>query len=122
MRLGLVLLGALTLSSGAAAMPVSVFLPKAEALQKKGPMALFSGDLKVLTRQIKADAAALRAGNETAAKAGRPKAYCTPPKGGSLSNKDILAAMQSVPPASRATTDTRDVLRSVMARKYPCRS
>ena len=122
MRRGLILLCALTLSSGATAMPVSIFLPKAEALQKKGPLALFSGDFKLLTKQIKSDAAALRAGNEAAAKAGRPKAYCTPPKGGSLSNTDILASMREVPPSARATTDTRDVLRGVMVRKYPCRS
>lgn len=122
MRHGLVLLGALTLSSGVSAMPVSTFLTKAEALQKKGPLALFSGDLKLLTREIKADAAALRAANQAAEKAGRPKAYCTPPKGGSLGDKEILAAMQAVPTSTRATTDTRDVLRSLMARKYPCKA
>lgn len=122
MRLGLILFGALTLSSGVSAMPVSTFLTKAEALKKKGPLAMFSGDLKLLTRQIKSDAAALRAANQAADKAGRPKAYCTPAKGGSLDDKEIFAVMQAVPPASRATTDTRDVLRAFMARKYPCKA
>lgn len=122
MRLGVILLGALTLSSGVSAMPVSTFLTKAEALKKKGPLAIFSGDLKLLTRQIKTDAASLRAANVAAVNAGRPKAYCTPPKGGSLDEKEILAAMQAVAPASRANTATRDVLRSFMARKYPCKA
>ncbi len=122
MRHGLIFLGALTLSAGASAMPVSTFVTKAEALQKKGPLALFSSDLKLLTKQIKADAAVLRADNKAAEQAGRPKAYCTPPKGGSLNDKEIFAAMKAVPPAARAGTDTRDVLRGVMARKYPCRA
>jgi len=45
-----VLLAAAPLAS-AAAMPVSTFLAKADRLQKKGPMAMFSGDLARLPRQ-----------------------------------------------------------------------
>lgn len=114
-----VLLAAAPLAS-AAAMPVSTFLAKADRLQKKGPMAIFSGDLKLLTRQIKADAAQLRAANKAAAAAGRPKAYCTPEGGVKMSNRDVLAAMQAVPPAQRATTGTRDALRAYFARRFPC--
>jgi hypothetical protein len=36
---------AVMIPSAASAMPVSMFLPRVEALQKKGPMALFSKDL-----------------------------------------------------------------------------
>lgn len=104
----------------ATAMPVSTFLAKADRLQKKGPMALFAGDLQLLTRQIKADAAQLRAANKAAAAAGRRKAYCTPQAGVKLTNRDILGAMQSVPPAQRATTSTRDALRDYFARRFPC--
>ena len=39
----------------AAAMPVSTFLAKAEALKKKGPLAIFSNDVKVLMNQMKQD-------------------------------------------------------------------
>lgn len=114
-----VLLAAAPLAS-AAAMPVSTFLAKADRLQKKGPMAVFSGDLKLLTRQVKADAAQLRAANKAAAAAGRPKAYCTPEGGVKLTNRDVLTAMQAVPPAQRATTSTRDALRAYFARRFPC--
>lgn len=106
--------------ASAAAMPVSTFLAKADHLQKKGPMVMFSGDLKLLTRQIKADAAQLRAANKSAAAAGRPKAYCTPEGGVKMSNRDVLTAMQAVPPAQRATTSTRDALRVYFARRFPC--
>ncbi len=116
-----VLLAAAPLAS-AAAMPVSTFLAKADRLQKKGPMAMFSGDLKLLTRQIKADAAQLRAANKAAAAAGRPKAYCTPEAGVKMSNRDVLTAMQAVPAAQRSTTSTRDALRAYFAKRFPCKA
>ena len=113
------LLAAAPLTS-AAAMPVSTFLAKADRLQKKGPLAMFSGDLKLLLGQVKSDAGALRAENKALETAGRKKAYCTPPGGVKLSNRDILTAMHAVPPAQRASTDTRAALRAYFARRFPC--
>ena len=107
-------------TAAAAAMPVSTFLAKADDLQKKGPLAMFSGDLKLLMGQVKADAAELRSENKAAAAAGRAKAYCTPAAGVELTNRDILGAMQAVPPAERARTSTKDALRSYFARRFPC--
>ena len=104
----------------AAAMPVSTFLAKADRLQKKGPLAMFSGDLKLLMGQVKTDAAELRAENKALEAAGRKKAYCTPAAGVKLGNRDILTAMQAVPPAQRATTDTKSALRAYFARRFPC--
>ena len=104
----------------ATAMPVSTFLAKADKLQEKGPLAMFSGDLKLLMGQIRTDAAELRAENKTAAAAGKPKAYCTAPGGVKMSNRDILSAMQSVPPADRARTSTKDALRAYFALRFPC--
>ena len=120
-----VFLGALTLASSASAMSVQAFLVKADALERKGPLALFSSDLNLLTNQVKADATALRAENDAAAAAsrpaGRPKAYCTPAGGAKMTDKDIMVAMRAVPAANRATTDTRAALRSYMVARYPCR-
>jgi hypothetical protein len=104
----------------ATAMPVSTFLAKADKVQKKGPLAMFSGDLKLLMGQVKTDAAELRAENKAAAAAGKPKAYCTAPGGVKMSNRDILSAMQAVPPAQRARTSTKDALRAYFARRFPC--
>ena len=121
MKSKLVFAAALLVAPAAAsAMPVSTFLAKAEALERKGAMALFSGDLKLLTKQIKADAAALRAENKAAEAAGQRKAYCTPASGVKLSNRDIVGAMQAVPPAQRAATDTKSALRAYFARRFPC--
>ncbi|MBA2467765.1 MAG: hypothetical protein H0V46_09230 [Sphingomonas sp.] len=113
---------ALGMAAPAAAMPVSTFLAKADGLKKKGPLALFSGDLKLLMNTVKADAAVLRSERLAARAAGRPTAFCPPEAGVKLSDKDILTAMQAVPAGQRAGTDTRAALRTYMARRFPCRA
>jgi len=118
-----ILLGALLAAAplaSAAAMPVATFLAKADKLQKKGPLAMFSGDVKLLMNQVKADAAQLRAANKAAAAAGRPQAYCSPAAGVKMTNREILGAMQAVPPAQRSTTSTKDAFRTYFARRFPC--
>ena len=115
-------MAALLVPAAASAMPVSTFIAKAEALKAKGPLALFSGDLKLLSSEVKADSVALRGENLAADKAGRRKAYCTPKAGVALSQNDIMAAMQAVPPPQRASTPTKDAMRTYLARRFPCRS
>lgn len=106
--------------AAAPAMPASTFIVKAEKLKAKGPLAMFSGDLKLLMNQVKADLAEIRSERLAAKAAGRPTAFCPPDAGAKLSDKDILAAMQSVPPAKRPATSTKEALTAFMARRYPC--
>ena len=101
------------------AMPVDAFLAKAQALQSKGMLAMFSGDLKVLLDTIKADAAALRGERESAVAAHRTPPYC-PPGPVNMDQKEIIAAMQAVPVANRPRTDTRTALRAHLAQRFPC--
>ena len=107
--------------STASAMPVSVFLTKANALKKKGPLALFSGDIKLLMNQVKADSAELRAENKALETAGKRKHYCPPAKF-AMDEDQIMLAMRQVPAAHRAHTSTKDALRTYLARQHPCRS
>lgn len=106
--------------TAASAMSVSTFLAKAEALKRKGALALFSGDLKLLTKQVKADAAQIRAERLAAEAAGRRGAFCPLAAGVKLTDNDVLEAMQAVPPALRASTDTRVALRAYLAKRHPC--
>ena len=112
------LLGA---AAPASAMSVAAFLTKAESLKKKGPLALFSGDLKLLANQIKADGASIRAERLAAKAAGKPTAFCPPEAGVKLTDKDVMAAMQAVPAPQRARTSTRDAMRALMVKRFPCR-
>lgn len=105
----------------AQAMDVATFLVKADALQKKGMMALMSSDYKALKKEIVAHSQALRAERLAAERTGRKPAYCPPAKQGGLNSSEILAAFRSIPAPQRARTDVKDALRALLARKYPCR-
>ncbi|MFL6845755.1 MAG: hypothetical protein ACJ8ER_12835 [Allosphingosinicella sp.] len=105
----------------AQAMDVATFLAKADALEKKGMMALFSSDYKALKAQIEADSQILRNERLAAERAHKRAAYCPPAKP-SLSSNEVLAAFRSIPPAQRARTDSKDALRALLAHKYPCRA
>ena len=113
------LLGA---AAPASAMTVDLFLAKADKLKAKGPLTLFSSDIKLLTNQIKADAGSLREERLAAKAAGKAQAFCPPEAGAKLTDKDVLQAMEAVPAAQRSRTTTRTALRAFMARRYPCRS
>lgn len=123
MKLRLIVgMAALSVATASPAMPVQTFLAKAEALKKKGPLALFSSDMKLLRNEITADALELRKERLAATAAGRPTAFCPPSGGIKMTDRDILAAMEAVPPARRASTDTRAALRAYFARRFPCRA
>jgi len=102
------------------AMNVAVFLQKAEALEKKGMTAMFSSDLRLLKGEIRTASAQLKTEREAAKRAGRPTAYCPPAKA-SLNSNELMVHFRAIPPAQRARTEVRDGLRSLLARKYPCR-
>ena len=117
----LVAAAGLLFPAAADAMPVDTFLAKAQSLQSKGMLAVFSGDLKVLLDTIKADAAALRGERESAISSRRTPPYC-PPGPVNMDEKEIIGAMQAVPPADRSHTDTRTALRAHLAQRFPCKA
>lgn len=116
--------GALALATipmtGAWAMDVATFLAKADALKRKGPLALFSSDLKLLTNHIQTDFVRLRSERLAAQAARTTMAFCPPAAGVKLTDKDILLAMQAVPEERRGTTSTREALKIFLARRFPC--
>jgi hypothetical protein len=106
--------------AAAAAMDVTTWLAKADALKAKGAGALLSKDYKLLQSEIKSNAAALKAEREAAQAAGRKPAYCSAGKIG-LDRDEVMAILRAVPEAQRARTQVKDALRAGLARKYPCR-
>jgi hypothetical protein len=101
-------------------MPVSKFLAKADGLKKKGPLALFSGDIKVLKAEIQNSAKAYGADLRSARKAGKPTHSC-PPEGTTLSmnSNELLGYFNSIPPAQRGMS-VKTAFYNMMAKKYPC--
>lgn len=105
----------------AAAMDIATFLPRAQALKAKGPLAMFSPDAGVLLGEINAATKQLRDERLAAKAAGRPQAYCPPPGAKtSLNTDELIAAAEAVPPGQRARTDLKDVLRGIYAKHNPC--
>ena len=105
----------------AQSMPLETFVRKGNALTKRGPLALFSGDLKVLQKEMRGSGDALRAERMAAIKAGKPPAYCPPDGGVKLEAKEILDKLNAIRPAQRARMTSKDGFRHYMTRKFPCR-
>jgi hypothetical protein len=105
----------------AEAMDVATFLAKADALQKKGMLALMSSDYKLLKNEVVAQSQVLRAERLAAQRAGRKPAYCPSAKS-DLGSTEILAAFRTIPAAQRPRIQVKEALRALLARKYPCRA
>ena len=112
------MLTALTGAAQAQSMTVAQFLSKAEALEKKGAMALFSRDIGVLKREIRDAGSALRERQKADLKAGRRPNTCLPDKG-SLTSHELLAHLRAIPPAQRGMR-FETAFASLMRKKYPC--
>ena len=119
LMIGLVLVAAPLTGAQAQAMPVSEFLAKADALQKKGAMALFSSDFGLLKKQIQNSGKALRAEQVAAEKAGRKPATCLPAKPAEVSSNEVLSHFRSIPPAQRGMT-VKTAFAGLMRKKFPC--
>lgn len=102
------------------AMTVAVFLEKAEALKRRGALAMFSSDLRLLKSEARTAAAAVRAERLAAVRAGRRPAFCPPREGGRFDADELLRHFHALSPAQRARMEVRDGIRSLLVRKYPC--
>jgi hypothetical protein len=101
------------------AMTVAIFLEKADALQARGMMAMFSSDLGLLKTEMSSASQALRAERLAAQRAGRPPAYCAPERA-AINSTELLAHLHAIPAPQRARMEFRDALRGFLIRKFPC--
>lgn len=105
----------------AGAMGVASFLDRVHSLQRLGPFALLSIDFYRLKHLVEADGEALKAEYAQAEAEHRPTAFCPPQADKPRVSKDeYLDELNAVPANLRATTNTKDVLRTLLERKYPC--
>ena len=104
------------------AMTVAVFLQKADALQARGMMAMFSSDVGLLKAEVQGAGQALRTEVEGAQRAGRQPAFCPPPRGPArMSSTELLNYFRSIPAPQRQRLEVRDAMRGMMIRRFPCR-
>jgi hypothetical protein len=101
-------------------MTVATFLAKAEALKKKGAMAVFSSDIGKLKAEVEGSGKQLRAERLAAQKSGGKPAFCPPPAGkGSVNSNELLAHFNAIPPAQRGMS-VKDGFAGLLRKKFPC--
>lgn len=108
----------LTLAAPASAMPVAEMIAKADALEKKGMMAMFSPDLKKLMNEGKTAATQLRDERLADIKAGRKPGFC-PPEKSSMNSTEVMKHLRTIPVADRGMS-FKTALAGLMRKKYPC--
>jgi hypothetical protein len=120
----LVALFAWLMAAPAAAAPgdmsAATFLAKADALEKKGAMALFSSDIGKLKAEAMAAGRVYRDRLRADKAAGRAPHSC-PPQKGSLNSKQLLAHLRTYSPAERQRITMKVAIADLMAKTYPCR-
>lgn len=114
---------ALVLAEAASAqsMNAQVFYERATALQKKGMMALFSGDIKVLMNEGKAAGGRAREQRLAAIAAGRKPRYCPPADVQGMDSNEYVKRLGAIPAQDRAHIDMTEATNRILAAKYPCR-
>ena len=121
-RFAPLLLLALPAAVSAQSMNAEVFHQKAVALQKKGPLAVFSGDLKLVMNEGKASAGKARQLRLAAVKAGQKPRYCPPEGSKGIDSDEYMKGLSAIPAAERAKIDMTEATTRILARKFPCRS
>ena len=119
-RLAPLLLLAVPVAASAQSMNAEVFHQKARALMAKGPLAMFSGDLKLVMNEGKSAGAKAREQRLAAIKAGQNPRYCPPPGKTGMASNEFMQRLADIPPADRAKIDMTEATTRILARKYPC--
>lgn len=100
--------------------PVSTFLAKANALKKRGPLALLSSDYGRLKAEVNNSAKALGAEQLAAQRTGWKPATCMP-KSISIGTNELLNHFSALPQAEQGMS-VKVAFTSFINKKYPCRS
>ena len=116
----LMLLVVLPTTASAQSMNADIFHRKALALKKKGPMAIFSGDLKPLMREGQAAGKAASAARKAALVAGRTPRYCPPAEVNGMSQSEFLDRLGRIPAPERRRIDIGEATNRLLAVKFPC--
>lgn len=108
--------------SSASAMPVSQFVTKANALEKKGAMALFASDFRLLKKEGNSATSTAIREERAAVKAGGKPTMCFPKDNNiSLGTGEVLGHMRAVA-ARQGSMSVKDAMTGLLRKKYPCRA
>ena len=98
------------------------FHKRAQALKKKGPLALFSrGEIKKLTGEVQAATKVARERRLAAKSAGQAPRYCPPEAGGSMGSTEFMNRLAAIPAADRIRINMTEATTRILATKFPCK-
>lgn len=99
------------------------FHKRAVALQKKGPLALFSrGEIKALMNEGKAAGKQAREQRLAAVKAGQKPRYCPPEGPQSMNSDEFMTRLGAIPAAERSRITLTEATIRILAARFPCRA
>lgn len=114
----------LTFSSAALAqsMNAQAFYKRANALKKKGPLAIFSGgEIKALMNEGQAAGKAAGAAYDRDKRAGRTTRFCPPPGKREMGSDEYMQRLSAIPAAERARIDMTEATTRILIAKFPCK-
>jgi hypothetical protein len=122
MKIGIaVALAMVTTPALAQSMNAESFHQRAQALKKKGAMAIFSrGEIKALMAEGQAAGKAAREQRLATVKAGDKPRYCPPGGSGSMDSDEFMKRLSAIPQAERARVNMTEATTRILATKYPC--
>jgi len=108
----------LVAAPASAAMTVSTFLTKANALKAQGPMALMSPDFALLRTETQTATAQLKADRDARKAKGLKPIACIP-EGQSIGIMEMLDGLNALSPAEQRL-QLKDGYARVLAKRFPC--
>lgn len=107
--------------ASAQSMNADEFYNRATALQKKGPLALFSrSEIKTLMQEGQASGRKARELRLAAVKSGKKPRYCPPEGPQSMKSDEFMKRLGAIPPAERSRIDMTEATTRILAARFPC--
>lgn len=106
--------------ASAQSMTAETFFQKAQALQRKGMMAMFSKDVKTLMKEAKAAGETARAQRLATLKAGKTPRYCPPMGAQRMGSDEFMQRLGAMPRIERLRIDMTEAMIRIMVAKFPC--
>lgn len=119
LALALILAGLSVPANAVPRMNAAVFLAHADALKRRGPLALFSSDLKRLQTEAEAAGDELKAEHDASKRAGGPLAYCTPDRK-VLGPQELLDGLHRIGEPELRRMNIKQAMHAILVRNYPC--
>lgn len=106
--------------ASAQSMSAEAFFQKAQALPRKGMMAMFSGDVKKLMKEAKAAGETARAQRLATLKAKEKPRYCPPQGSQRMGSDEFMERLGALPRAERIRINMTEAMIRILAIKFPC--